>query len=89
MRRQLLDNALVLIADDVGGKPHLITADSLQDLVNDWRGARLYVPDDRASVYFVWYMNRVLNYGNASSFEFVIGNLAGRFATDLKPEDAL
>ena len=74
-----IKDGFLAIVENADGEKYLLTADSLNDVLEDWKGDCNFVPANDARVYFAMFNEKPVNPYDCDTFERLLGYLQGYY----------
>jgi hypothetical protein len=61
--------SIIIVTENIDGKIYTITADSINEVLDDWLGECECVPENDAKIYFAMVCGRMINIEEINTFE--------------------
>ena len=69
----------IAIVENVDGEKYLLSANSLNEIIDDWRGNCEFVPENGSKVYFAMLDGKIISTYEITNFESLVGYLMGYY----------
>ena len=69
MECTFIKDSFLAITENIDGKKYVLTANRLNQILDDWNGECDYVPENDAKVYFAMFNDKIINPYEIETFE--------------------